>query len=227
MRIEDLIQNNSGLKEKTPGFVTGSAVPDYLLNDPMVVGYPDLKMQEEIYEYAVQSVLPAVLDPFHPIGIVDIGAGRGDLKAFLGRRYNGISGFDYSGFELNSIHRNIAKVKYNIELYPNDFLSYNMNFYGWGFCIGSLNEDYGLFNLDADSKQQYISRLINVGLQSFSEGMVFVLYNSNLESESIIPFPISLVLDIIPESCAFDINYSRFPGIYRLVIYNEQIHNTY
>ena len=48
-------------------------IPDYLVNDPELVGYPDLEMQEKIYNWAIQYL------NFSEKTVLDVGAGRGDL----------------------------------------------------------------------------------------------------------------------------------------------------
>jgi hypothetical protein len=205
--------------------MTNTILPDYLLEDPQVVGYPDLEMQESLYSYALMGVLPLVQDPINPMSVVDIGAGRGDLRAFLDTNY---PGFQYYGYELNSIHRNIAKQKYEIELINEEFSRSTMNFHGWGFCIGSLNDDYGLFIPNSpDSKFTYFGHLLDACIKKISEGVVFILLNeTSPEQENLIPFPMPEMVEFLDSNypdLAFQIDYSKFQGIYKLVIYNQRL----
>lgn len=216
--IEDLPSGNENLNVQ-------QILPEYLLEDPQVVGYPDLEMQENLYAYALRGVLPLVQDPINPMAVVDIGAGRGDLRAFLDANY---PGYQYYGYELNSIHRNIAKQKYGIELIVSDFSNIAYNFKGWGFCIGSLNDDYGLFQPDSpDSKYAYFGKLLDSCLRNISEGSVFILLNeTSSEQENLIPFPIAEMVEFLDSNykdLAFSIDYSKFQGIYKLVIYNQRL----
>lgn len=204
-------------------------LPDYLLNDPQVVGYPDLEMQENLYEYALRGVLPLVHGSVNPMAVVDIGAGRGDLKAYLERYHSGFPvEFEYFGYELNSIHKNIAKQKHGIELIVSDFANISYSFNGWGFCIGSLNDDYGLFQPDSPvSKFAYFGQLLDSCLRNISEGVVFILLNETPEDqENLMPFPIPEMvefLDVHYPNLAFSLDASRFQGIYKLVIYNQYL----
>lgn len=236
MRLEDLIpkdlhskrtsiseeQNETLEAEKT-------RIPEYLLTDTEVVGYPDLEMQENIYSYAIRTVLPAFLDTTDPIDVVDIGAGRGDLRGFLARKYadnEGLSGINYYGYELNSIHRNIAMQKYGIFLSGKEFSEVRASFKGWGFCIGSLNDDYGLFDLSEESKLFYFRKLLSNALDIISEGVVFILLNDNRSDSNLISFPVSSIVRLLEEhfpDIAYTVDQSSFHGIYRLVVYNEML----
>jgi hypothetical protein len=242
MRLEDLVnitpnQLANSLKKVEESdialSVTREPLPDYLLTDPEVVGYPDLEMQENLYDYAVSNVLPLVLDLDNPIEVVDIGAGRGDLRAFLERRYqwapvNFEKGLYYFGYELNGIHRNIARQKYGLELYKSDFVESRISFDGWGFCIGSLNDDYGLFPANSISdKFQYFKKLVDVCLNRLSQGVVFILLNETSEDQpNLIPFPIPEMMEFLDTEypdLAFNLDYSKFQGIYKLTIYNQML----
>lgn len=231
MRLEDLVPTKQvkSLEKIEESVPENQLLPDYLLTDPEVVGYPDLEMQENIYEYALMGVLPLVLDPVSPIAVVDIGAGRGDLRAYLERRYNGsLVGLDYFGYELNFIHVTAAKQKYGIEILVSDFANIEYNFKGWGFCIGSLNDDYGLFPPDSPrEKFEYFRKLLDSCLRNISDGTVFILLNETDENQpNLIPFPISEMVEFLDSEytdVAYNLDYSRFQGIYKLIIYNQRL----
>jgi hypothetical protein len=217
MRLEDFVLSNNVL-ESTKEL----EMPQYLLEDTEVVGYPDLEMQNELYAYATERVLSAFLDPTHPVAVVDIGAGRGDFKAFLDKLK---IGYQYFGYEINPIHRDIAKQKYNLILSDQEFSTCNMNFDGWGFCIGSLNQNYGLFDpTSPESKYSYFRTLLDTCLKCISKGVVFILLNEG--TDLLIPFPIPEMVQILDDSytnLAYTIDYSHFHGIYKLVIYNQRL----
>jgi hypothetical protein len=137
-------------------------------------------------------------------------------------------GFQYYGYELNGIHRTIAKQKYGIELINEEFSKTSMNFHGWGFCIGSLNDDYGLFPANSpDLKFGYFTKLLDTCIKKISEGVVFILLNeTSPEQENLIPFPMPEMVEFLDSDypdLAFQIDYSKFQGIYKLVIYNQRL----
>lgn len=221
MKLEDLIQSKPVTEEpKNVEPIADENLSPYLLEDAEVVGYPDKEMQRELYQYATTGVLPLVLDSSNPMSIVDIGCGRGDLRAYVRENYN--AEFDYHGFDFNEIMQRAAKEKYNLEI-QGDFLENTESFSGWAFCIGSLNTVYGQFN--DGNKYDYLLQVLQMSLEKVSEGIVFILL-SEIENENMVDFPIptliSAILDKYP-SIPFSLDTTKYNGIYKLVVYNTRL----
>ena len=111
--------------ENHPEYVNVEEFPDYLVNDPEIVGYPDEDFQEEIYNLISDRL------PKFNFTVKDLGAGRCDFYAHLmkddyaGERKTGI---DYFGIDSNPYSCQVAKKKYpKVQIINNDFLDINTN----------------------------------------------------------------------------------------------------
>lgn len=188
--------------------------PDYLLEDPMVVGFPDKDMQDAIYRYAITDLIEFYPDARGLI-VIDVGCGRGDLRVPLKEYYDDIK---YIGFELNSIHVKSAKKKYNLTISNSNFVESQIKC-DWIFFIGSLNEDYGL-----GSKFEYLDELFRHSLTSDCKGMTFILLND--DEDGLISYPVSSITNWLSSNypnLAYNINFSAFQGLYKLTVFNKYL----
>ena len=220
MKLEDLITGGGmPLVVEPHNEPEPERLPAYILDDPEVVGFPDKQMQENLYEYATRGVLPLNLEDNNSLIVVDIGAGRGDFKRFLDMRYP--YQISYIGYEINSIHRQAAKQKYEIDLNATEYSKTNDVRNAWAFCIVSLHEDYGIY--DSNTKYEYFEQLCKVALTNNLLGVVFILFSTD-DGTNLISHPPQKILDIVLQF-APDVRYyldaTTFPGIYKLAIFNS------
>jgi len=92
-------------------------ISNYMIEDPQFVNYPDQATQEEIYKYALMDI-PDMDNP----NILDLGAGRGDLKSFASLYFPEVI---YTGVERNKIAVEAGKQKYDgINIINQDIFDY-------------------------------------------------------------------------------------------------------
>ena len=75
-------------------------LPDYLINDPEVVGYPDAEFQEMIYAKVVSELIGCE-------DVIDLGCGRGDLYPIVDA-----FGIQYTGVDRLESMKKVAEQKY-------------------------------------------------------------------------------------------------------------------
>lgn len=186
--------------------VSNLEIPDYLLNDPEIVGYPDKEMQDEIYSWVSQSI------PWGEYSIKDLGAGRGDFYGhLLSERDNVIP--NYIGFEQKQSLVMAGKSKYNnIKLVNTDFFT-SENETHYTVCIGTLNEDHSF------DKWKYFNKTLNYALNSTKVAIIFVL-SSNMEGiVGFLDYPIPELVSRLPKELRFSIDYSKLEDIYKLTVH--------
>lgn len=203
--------------DESAGLYQPPEIPDYLLNDPEIVGYPDKEMQEEIYRWAAEDVIPIIGE----IAIVDIGAGRGDLDKFIGVHYPELK-YSYDGYESNPVLC-AAATKLKNRVYNKTFASTydELNDLGdWAFCIGSLNQAYDF----EEHPLSRFERILQHSINWIKNGIVFILLSDSDDSEYI-AFPINSIVHILKEkfpNIPYKIDCSKFNGIYKLTIFNSK-----
>ena len=184
--------------------------PDYLLNDPEIVGYPDLDTQEEIYDW-VENYLP-----YSSYSIKDLGCGRGDFYAYLNRdRYDGERNklIDYVGMDSNPNMVNIAKQKYpNIQVLHNDFLDISIDT-DYSVIIGTLNEDNG-----NDKWDNFNKTLIHC-LSNTKKKIIFVLQANSYGFQGSVDYPIHELVERLDPNLKFIIDNSKLEDIYVLIVH--------
>ena len=75
----------------------------YMIDDPLFVGFPDVETQYEMYSFMMRFTMPSE-------SILDFGAGRGDLYGWLSSQSRG--GDKYTGIEMNPVMVSAGKRKY-------------------------------------------------------------------------------------------------------------------
>lgn len=75
-------------------------LPDYLINDPELVGYPDSEFQEMIYARVVSELIGCN-------DVIDLGCGRGDLYPVVDA-----FGIQYTGVDRLDSMKKVAETKY-------------------------------------------------------------------------------------------------------------------
>ena len=183
-------------------------IPDYIINDPEIVGYPDEQFQNDIYQWA--------LGWYYNDTIVDVGCGRGDF-------YQKIDDYDdpkYTGFELNEVLIRAGRIKYpEINIKNENFLDYDGNNFDRIFFIGSLNQDYGFYDTSTFwGKYDYFKKVLFHSLKHCNKSLIFILLQD--AENDFIAHPISEVTSILTkENLPFHIDYSKFNGIYKLEVF--------
>jgi|ETNvirnome_6_100_1030635.scaffolds.fasta_scaffold58394_2 SAM-dependent methyltransferase len=84
--------------------------PDFLLNSPSVIGYNNLREQFVGFQHLITG--------FNPLtdSLLDVGCGRGDLYGFISELHK-VPKFNYIGIDHDPKMLNLAKEKYNIDIY--------------------------------------------------------------------------------------------------------------
>ena len=223
MKLEDLLEQSTQTQKQTPPVtqpitqLRESVVqdetkseksfefPDYLLNDPEVVGYPDLEMQKSIYTWVAEGL------PFDSYSLKDLGAGRGDfyrhLDALGKAKY-----VDYHGIDSNPNLVNVGRTKHEgIKLINNDYIDVSLQT-DYTVLIGTLNED------NSQDKWERFKSTLDYCKHSTRLASIFVLASDMEGYDGFCDYPISGVVKIIGSDCKFIIDYSEFKDIYKLTV---------
>ena len=200
MKLEDLLPNKPIAVE--------SQFPDYLINDPQIVGYPDLDMQRQIYEWVGNKLYETDL---HNPTIKDFGAGRGDFwKAFY--RSNDI----YYGYEILPNLVECGKYKYkdaiDFHLYCKDFMTEPLMVSNFTVCIGTLN------SIPTSNPWQLFEDTLRRAMETTTDKIIFVLNDNNEHGFN--SFPISQLQRHLPMgNLPLEINMELFEDIYMLTLH--------
>lgn len=174
-------------------------IPDYILNDPEVVGYPDTEMQEQIYKWVRSSL-------YLPGSLKDFGCGRGDFGNYLD------FDFDYTGIDKIPVMVNSAKLKYpNLNIIKSDWFDYNDDT-DYTTIIGSLNSN------DGHDKWENFERTLLHAIDTTNLAVIFVL-NRKTDLDGYVDYPIDELISRLPDNHPYNIDYSQFEDIYKLTIY--------
>lgn len=197
--LPDEIENYTSKEDLDNNF------PDYLANDPQIVGYPDLETQEQIYEW-VEEYLPPM-----NFSIKDFGAGRGDFYNYLGVENN--REVDYFGIDLNPNMVNVARSKYpSIQMFNNDYLDIAIES-DYTVVIGTLNESNG------NDKWDNFNKTLIHAQNTTKRAIFFVLQANCYGFEGSDDFPIHELVQRLPENTKFTIDNSKLEDIYVLVVH--------
>ena len=193
-----------------------SQIPEYLYIDPQVVGYTDITMQKNIYNFALTSTIPFIGE----CSILDIGCGRGDFISHITNLYPSLK-TTYIGFEINDL---IAKVgNTNLELFPehtiinDDFISVEIaDTFDHVYMIGALNMDYGLYETN---NWDYIELMLRKAVDIAIKNITFVLFHDNGGDDKFVSYPIPNLTELVLKfNLPFVIDYDQDTGIYKLTI---------
>lgn len=182
-------------------------VPEYLLNDPQIVGYPDVEMQEYIYKWVSDCL------PFDSYTLKDLGAGRGDFYKHLDdvgkAKY-----VDYHGIESNPNLVNVGRTKYDgINLINNNYFDFDLTT-DYTILIGTLNEDNG------EDKWERFKKTIEYCMKSTSTASILILASDMDGFDGFCDYPMDEVVKILGSGIRFNIDYSEFKDIYKLTVHN-------
>ena len=201
----------TSLEDYDPPIRSGDAgsiineLPGYLLNDPEIVGYPNLEFQELIYNW-VGSKIPVHQD----VSIKDLGCGRGDFYGWLQDQG---SNARYLGIDLNPNLCEVAKVKYpKINIIADDFLNCEIQS-DYTISIGTLNEDNG------NDKWDNFNKTLNYAINTTKRSILFVLSRNSDNLEGFNDFPFNELFNNLPQDVLFEIDYSKLEEIYLLTVH--------
>jgi hypothetical protein len=199
MKLEDLLPKQPITLE--------NQFPDYLINDPQVVGYPDVEMQTEIYNW-VNNKLGTGKTNLSKISIKDFGAGRGDFSEY--------SIAKYYGYEILPNLVEVGKFKYknseNFNLYCKDFMLDPLVVSDFTICIGTLN------SMQTSNPWQLFEDTLQRAMETTTDKIIFVLNDNNEYGFN--SFPISQLQRHLPMgNLPMEINMDKFEDIYMLTLH--------
>ena len=199
MKLEDLLPN-----KKT---AVATEFPDYLLNDPEIVGYPDREMQMEVYRWVWSELYKNNADNYV---LKDFGAGRGDL--YTKSDY----GLIYHGYEILPNLVDVGKFKYrdstDFYLHCKDFITEPLVVSDFTVCIGTLN------SIPTSTPWQLFQTTLQRALETTTQKIIFVLNDYNEHGFN--SFPISQLQRYLPDpKLPFDINMEKYEDIYMLTLH--------
>jgi hypothetical protein len=218
--LEDLISGSPNLEEKynslqeslneisTDELIGGNdsvevSLPDYLINDPQIVGYPDEETQNEIYDWVLEGL------PKSNYSIKDLGCGRGDLFG----RFHLQSNIDYFGIELNPNLYNVAKQKYpDIQVFNNNYFDISIES-DYTVVIGTLGDDMGL------DKWENFNKTLNWAISNTKQAVIFVLQRDCYGSEGYLDYPFTELFNNLGTDVKFVLDNSKLEDIYKLTVH--------
>lgn len=196
--------------------ILGNKLPDYLLNDLEIVGYPDEETQREIYDWVRQKILDLEYSKFNQVlefSIKDLGCGRGDFYSiFKNSNYQ----IDYIGIDSNPYVIQVGQQKYpGIKLINSDFNDVSIQT-EYTICIGTLNDDHGF------DKWEDFNKTLNHALNNTKTAIIFVLQADCYGEPGHLDYPIYKLIRRLPQGLRFEIDNSRFEDIYMLTVHIGQ-----
>lgn len=188
--------------------------PDYLLNDPEIVGYPDAETQKEIYDWVKTKL------PYNNFSVKDLGCGRGDFGNWLDYsfKYGGDEGeispeIDYFGIDNNPNLIQVGQKKYpELKLIYSDFNDVSIQT-DFTVCIGTLNDEHDL------DKWMMFNKTLNHALNNTKTAILFVLQANCYGIEGHLDYPLHELVQNLSEGIRFEIDYSKLEDIYLLTVH--------
>ena len=149
--------------------------PEYIMNDPEMVGYDDKEQQAEIYEFAVEEIEQGE-------SILDFGCGRGDLHEYLYQR----DGEEpkYKGVDINSplINAGLKKYAPDIQIENRDWFDLDSSYKSdWCVNIGSLCTRYDGAEHDNFT---HVTKTLDKMMSLCDTGSVLILFSSHMPEEA-------------------------------------------
>lgn len=206
MQLEDLLKTPEEIIVPEPEPMN---IPDYMLNDPEIVGYPDVEMQDDIYRWVANDIR------FNAT-VKDFGCGRGDFGDVYLKTLWPNSDDKYIGIDKNPflIEAGVKKwrSKYELSLKHSDwFDEFTMTDYT--VCIGSLNE------IESKDLGDLLWKTLLHALKTTKERVIFVL---NTEPEDgYNHFSLDMIIYTLSgfPNNPFKIDCSRYKGICKLTVF--------
>jgi SAM-dependent methyltransferase len=185
-------------------------LPEYLINDPEIVGYPDLEFQEQIYDWVKGSI------PTQGYTIKDLGCGRGDFFGHISKRESWEEKFKdihYFGLELNQNLCTIAKQKYpEINILNNDYFDTDIHT-DYTVCIGTLGDNLG------QDKWKNFNKTLNWAINNTKIAVIFILQKDCYGNEGFFDYPFKELFENIDPNVKFVLDYSELEDIYKLTVH--------
>jgi len=223
MRLEDLLNNDS--PATTAQFIeeTAPTYPDYLINDPQVVGYPDEDMQQQIYRWIGREISTDTIsgrDQDSKIILRDFGAGRGDFMPVFFQSVGKRRG-EYIGIETNPNLCSVAQHKYdginilNESYFENDMVS------DYTVVIGTLNESMTSVDDPAiyAKKWDLFNRTLTHAMRTTRKKIIFVLARNMDGHDEFLDYPLHELFVNIDPNIRLTLDYSEFQDIYKLTVH--------
>lgn len=188
-----------------------TSLPDYLLKDPQIVGYPDEETQNEIYDWVLDGL------PKSNYSIKDLGCGRGDLFGRINNPpewvFDKPSNIDYFGIELNPNLYNVAKQKYpDIQVFNNNYFDISIES-DYTVVIGTLGDDMGL------DKWENFNKTLNWAISNTKQAIIFVLQRDCYGSEGYLDYPFTELFNNLGTDVKFVLDNSKLEDIYKLTVH--------
>lgn len=189
--------------------------PDYLLNDPEIVGYPDRVTQHQIYDWVKAKL------PYNYFSIKDLGCGRGDFGNWLDVSFEHPSDNDpdqspeinYIGIDNNPNLIQVGQKKYpELKLINSDFNDVSIQT-DFTVCIGTLNDEHDL------DKWMMFNKTLNHALNNTKTAILFVLQANCYGIEGHLDYPLHELVQNLSEGIRFEIDYSKLEDIYLLTVH--------
>ncbi len=197
--------------------------PDYLMNAPEIVGFDDIRQQEELYDIATEEI-----DPDE--SVLDFGCGRGDLYQFLYKR-NGENP-NYKGVDINE-----PLINTGLEKYAPDIQIENRNWNeltekdraDWCVNIGSLCARYDSSDKDNLS---IITNTMDKMVSLCKQGATLILFSSymptEMKDEGYLIADTLAVIDHALKKYGHDtgnvvIDHSYSDSVYKITILKQQL----
>lgn len=175
--------------------------PDYLVEDPEIVGYPDLEMQDTIYKWVASGL------PYTGYSVKDLGAGRGDFIKYLN------PGSRYIGIESKKALVMIGKDKYEgIELIHGDYFNMDIKT-DYTIIVGTLNEN------NNKDKWEHFNLTLNKALESTNTAIIFILARNMDGNTDYFDYPFEELFLHLRSDLRFTVDYTHLEDIYRLTVH--------
>jgi len=200
---------NEGLEKSVEQYnrEVHEVIPDYLLHDPEIVGYPDLEMQAQIYDWVLGDIQ-------NKSSIYDYGCGRGD---FYGHAISYGYTINYLGFDTKQVMIDVGLKKYgvlNCNLLNFDFSAEsNLSPVDYTICIGTLNDNHG------QDKWEFFNRTLNNAISNTKVAVIFVLSRNFDNDPNFLDYPFEELFQHLNKNFRFEIDYTKFEDIYKLTVH--------
>ncbi len=189
---------------------TLNVLPEYLVSDPEIVGYPNLEFQEQIYDWVKSSL------PTQGYSVKDLGCGRGDFFGHISKREvweDKFKDIQYFGIELNPNLCNVGKQKYpEINILNNDYFEVNIKT-DYTVCIGTLGD-----NLD-QNKWENFNKTLNWEISNTKIAVIFILQRDCYQNPAYFDYPLTELFQNIDPNVKFVLDYSQIEDIYKLTVH--------